>query len=315
MVIDDLEESGSAEKIEILQAQPSIQRLARDLFLFGVKKNKDGKMEEKLQIRIRVKGSKTPQVQDATKIGMEEATHRQLKRQDGDSAPRQKQDTKPPRPLSSMDLAEAPPQMLNDNYHQGGCAREESITALLRPHPIPHKPMPEIIPENISFSPSQQQRLPSRHVVGIFSRSPQKDYYWLRDMLQSYSGQVQGVRHGYMLESGSVHWKRLVTECTLGILYHNKKTGRSLISDVPGALYDEELRYLSEHLGRRNVLVVVDNAEDYSTERGRILENQPSVQRLTRGLEIFGCNKEHLLETEDPQGKEIIRLLHQCHAD
>ncbi|CAH2308054.1 Hypothetical predicted protein [Pelobates cultripes] len=68
-----------------------------------------------------------------------------------------------------------------------------------------------------------------------------------------------------------------VSECKFGILYHTKNRGRINVTDVADSLYDEELKSMSDNLGKDNVLVVIDDLEDSSPqERNRILQNQPN---------------------------------------
>ncbi|XP_069838456.1 uncharacterized protein [Dendropsophus ebraccatus] len=317
VVIDDMVKSCSAEKMKLLQDQRSIQRLAKDLFLFGVKKKHkqetEGQaMKEKLDtinaMTIMVKESKSCRFPvDERKINLETTIDHQPQLLDAHAPPRQNNGTKPTWLLPLSGLSDAPLQKMNDEYQQ------EKKHLLPRTDPKPDEPMSEVIPEKLFITGGQQRKLSTKHIVGIFSRSPQRDYYWLRDVLQEGGSHVQEIRHGYMMESGSDRWMQVVPECTFGILYHKKTTGKLHITDVPGSLYDKELRFLSEHLGRENVFVIVDDVEDPSSEKTRILEKQPSINQLTRGLEIFG-HKGDLVE-ESSKLKDIIKLFDGCRME
>ncbi|PIN97369.1 hypothetical protein AB205_0128450 [Aquarana catesbeiana] len=82
-----------------------------------------------------------------------------------------------------------------------------------------------------------------------------------------------------------------VSRCTFGILYHTRNRGRINIVDVTNSLYDEEMNYMSQHLGKEKVIVVVDDLEDTSdVEKRRILESQPSIGTLARDIFLFSAN-------------------------
>ncbi|CAI9617825.1 unnamed protein product, partial [Staurois parvus] len=80
----------------------------------------------------------------------------------------------------------------------------------------------------------------------------------------------------YISNNGEEQFMEAVSRCTFGILYHTKNSGRINIVDVTDNLYNKELRYLSERLGKEKVIVVVDDLEDASSkEKAQILEAQP----------------------------------------
>ncbi|KAM3915870.1 uncharacterized protein RB166_015272 [Leptodactylus fuscus] len=68
-----------------------------------------------------------------------------------------------------------------------------------------------------------------------------------------------------------------LTRSTFAIVYHTKKRGRLNIANVTDSLYDDELDEMSSHLGRNNVVVLVDDVEDSSDENMRRLTQE---QRL-----------------------------------
>ncbi|XP_077303069.1 guanylate-binding protein 1-like isoform X2 [Lithobates pipiens] len=150
----------------------------------------------------------------------------------------------------------------------------------------------------LNFPGTQQKQMSEKHVVGIFSRSPQREYYWLRDLLKSaaFQDQVQEVKYIYIHDNISGHARKLfeweVSRCTFGILCHSKRIGRAFITDVRGSLYDYYLKHLSSRLGKKNVLVVIDDMEDQSGEEKEwILAQQPSLHILTRDVLFFGREK------------------------
>ncbi|XP_063285645.1 uncharacterized protein LOC134571374 [Pelobates fuscus] len=96
-----------------------------------------------------------------------------------------------------------------------------------------------------------------KHTVGIFSRSGQDEYSWLQTLLRSkgFRDCVQEVRPCYISNSGYRHFTQDVSQCTFGILYHTKNRGRINITDVMDSLYNKELKYLSDTLGKRLFIV------------------------------------------------------------
>ncbi|XP_077303119.1 uncharacterized protein LOC143923368 isoform X2 [Lithobates pipiens] len=130
------------------------------------------------------------------------------------------------------------------------------------------------------------------HTVGIFSRSSESDYEWLISELKSkpFQSSVSIVRPHHICNSKH-KFREAFSQNTFGILYHTKNRGRLNIVDVTDSLYDEELKYLSERLGRENVIVVVDDLEDNGDgEKTRILECQPSIVKLAREIFLFSAN-------------------------
>ncbi|XP_075037363.1 uncharacterized protein LOC142098417 [Mixophyes fleayi] len=131
---------------------------------------------------------------------------------------------------------------------------------------------------------------PTKHTVGIITRSSENDYEWLNSRLQSGSFQaiVQNVRPCYISNNRSQQFRDEVSQCTFGILYHTKNRGRINITDVTDSLYDEELQYMSEELGKSKVIVVVDDLENSSDkEKNRILELHPSIKANAQDMFMF----------------------------
>uniref|UniRef100_A0A8C5PRG2 Uncharacterized protein n=1 Tax=Leptobrachium leishanense TaxID=445787 RepID=A0A8C5PRG2_9ANUR len=136
--------------------------------------------------------------------------------------------------------------------------------------------------------------------VGIFSRSAQCDYEWLRSLLRSgrFRERFEDVQSFYISNDRVLEFIDDVSMCRIGILYHTKNRGGLNITDVTDALYDMELEFMSGILGKGNVLVVVDDLDDSSSEeKARILESQPRIDQYAGDL---------LLITETEKENETI---------
>ncbi|XP_077350346.1 uncharacterized protein LOC144000405 isoform X3 [Lithobates pipiens] len=121
-------------------------------------------------------------------------------------------------------------------------------------------------------------------VIGIFSRSSADEYNWLSAALRT-SGKVVPF---YITNSNFREFRDQVSKCAFAILYHSKTRGRINITDVTDSLYDEEVKHMSQALGREKVLVVVDDLEDSSDgARNSILQSQGTIRNQTRGLYLF----------------------------
>ncbi|XP_072273196.1 uncharacterized protein [Pyxicephalus adspersus] len=132
-----------------------------------------------------------------------------------------------------------------------------------------------------------QRMIDRKHIVGIFSRSVEQDYDWLVRLLkEAFQDFVADVKYFYISNNGCQQLREDMSQCTFGILYHTKNRGRINITDVTESLYDEELEVVSAELGRRNMIVVIDDVEDSSDEeKTQILQNQPSISK--RACELY----------------------------
>ncbi|KAM3917867.1 uncharacterized protein RB166_016765 [Leptodactylus fuscus] len=126
--------------------------------------------------------------------------------------------------------------------------------------------------------------------VGIFTRSAECDYEWLKKKLESKQFQkvVETVRPFPITNNGYQQFLENVAWCKFGILYHTQNRGRINITDVRDSLYDMELQHLSEMLERKNVIVVIDDLKDSSEEHKDILlKSQPSQKKWAKDIFLF----------------------------
>ncbi|XP_063285642.1 uncharacterized protein LOC134571370 [Pelobates fuscus] len=162
------------------------------------------------------------------------------------------------------------------------------------------------------------QKTPSPWTLGIFSRSAESDYEWLQTLLQSegFRGQAPDIQSFYISNNGMVQFMEDVSLCKFGILYHTKNRGGINLTDVMDSLYDEELKFMSDNLGKDNVLVVIDDLEDSSPEeRSRILQNQPSIGRYSSGLFLIAeKGKEYEKNKEQPETETPNPLISESNS-
>ncbi|XP_077129794.1 uncharacterized protein LOC143785029 [Ranitomeya variabilis] len=132
-----------------------------------------------------------------------------------------------------------------------------------------------------------------KHKVRIFSRDGKDNYKWLIILLYTmFKSLVGKVKHTYISNSGG-NFITGLSQSSFAILYHTKKRGRLNIANVTDSLYDEELKDLRDHLGKSNVVVLVDDVEDSSdSNRRRILEEQQLDSYATELILISEREKE-----------------------
>ncbi|XP_073505027.1 uncharacterized protein [Phyllobates terribilis] len=141
------------------------------------------------------------------------------------------------------------------------------------------------------------KRKPPRPVkVGIFSRSAESEYDWLKRMLESESF-VKSVRPYYISNNGLPEFSGNVSRCDFGILYHTQNRGRVNLTDITDSLYDEELKELFAKLEKKNVIVVIDDLKDSSEERkNEILKEQPKLKSLATDVFLFTGDEKKVTE-------------------
>ncbi|XP_053328031.1 uncharacterized protein LOC128502294 [Spea bombifrons] len=263
VVIDDLDICSSNEKKRILISQPSIEKLAKDLLLFGKEDKSDYKkylgtlrdQEKKLREKLK---TVTGWIEADAKINDGNHDEKIISKQNAetDSADEAYEDL-------TEDF-----QVTNNN---GDIRHEEHVRETEPPQ----------------TGTCCHILILSKHIVGIFSRSSEEDYAWLRSLLRfgEFRDRVKEVRPCYISNNGGPRFRDEVSRCTFGILYHTKNRGRINVTDVEDSLYDRELEYLSNTFGRGKVVVVIDDMDDTGrSEKSRILENQPKIRKLARDL-------------------------------
>ncbi|KAM3916510.1 uncharacterized protein RB166_015756 [Leptodactylus fuscus] len=156
-----------------------------------------------------------------------------------------------------------------------------------------NSPQPEPVPEpNQSRRGSQPVIAPKvvigiRYRVGIFSRSADRDFAWLSTLLTSepFKDHVLSVRPCFISNNGFQKMNEDLSHCSFGILYHTKNKGRVNITGVTDSLYDEELEHLSVTLGKKNLIVVIDDLEDASDQvKIRLLHTQSKIADFSDDL-------------------------------
>ncbi|KAM4026205.1 uncharacterized protein ACNLHF_026510 [Anomaloglossus baeobatrachus] len=142
-----------------------------------------------------------------------------------------------------------------------------------------------------------------KHKVGIFSRDGEANYTWLygllyTEMFRNLVGNVQNI----YISNNSGSFITGMSQSSFAILYHTKRRGRLNIANVTDSLYDDELKDLSDHLGRSNVVVLLDDVEDGSdSNMRRILEEQRLDSYATEVILISEQEKESAgLSGSDP---------------
>ncbi|XP_040211817.1 uncharacterized protein LOC120942925 isoform X2 [Rana temporaria] len=130
----------------------------------------------------------------------------------------------------------------------------------------------------------QEEGRSNSQVIGIFSRSAAEEYNWLSAALRS-SGKAVPF---YITNSNFREFRDQVSKCAFAILYHSKTRGRVNVTDVTDSLYDDEVKHMSQALGREKVVVVVDDLDDSSEgAKNRILQSQGTIRDQTRDLYLF----------------------------
>ncbi|XP_077350331.1 uncharacterized protein LOC144000396 [Lithobates pipiens] len=154
-------------------------------------------------------------------------------------------------------------------------------------------------------------------MVGIFSRESDETYSWLVDLLISprFRSVVQDVRPVLVSNTVCGHSTQLAQEigkCYFAILYHTKKRGRLNVTNVDDSLYDQELRHLSEKLGRERVIVLLDDVETDDLEvYNQILLEQPLIDELSGLLIIMNKDDKRQYDRSGDGGTSDNRTYQQ----
>ncbi|XP_069591230.1 uncharacterized protein [Ranitomeya imitator] len=179
--------------------------------------------------------------------------------------------------------------------------------------------MREILQTAAENSQNQLQRLMhlNKLVIGIFSREAESQYSWLVTILKLhiFRGWDPEVRPCYISNTGFQRFCDDVSKCKFGILYHSKNRGRVNVTDVTDALYDKELQDLHSRLGRKNVIVVIDDLDKSDdSQKAQILKNQPSIRREAEDLFLISneekkSNYQRRLMVDRENGENVEKKL------
>ncbi|KAG8538154.1 hypothetical protein GDO81_023208, partial [Engystomops pustulosus] len=85
---------------------------------------------------------------------------------------------------------------------------------------------------------------PSRATIGIFSRSEEGDYAWLRRLLTSEDFGSRNVLCHKISDYDKEAIRETAYKSKFGILYHSVRNGKIRLTDT-GSMYHEELEKLS----------------------------------------------------------------------
>ncbi|XP_075034877.1 uncharacterized protein LOC142097158 [Mixophyes fleayi] len=150
---------------------------------------------------------------------------------------------------------------------------------------------------------------PMGHNIGIFSRSVAIDYSWLVTLLKSedFRDHVIDVRSCLISNKDYEQFTEDVHSCTFGILYHTKTSGRVNITDGTDSLYDDELEYLHNILGKMQVFVVIDDLLDSSDDKKtEILLTQRKIKTYANDLILISQKEKY-----DEMGQLAKRKIHK----
>ncbi|XP_073491554.1 uncharacterized protein [Aquarana catesbeiana] len=270
IVMDDVEDSSDQKKTQILESHPDIKDLYHNLFLFSPQE-KSSEYRTLLLSLLNINKPPQPQAEKAGPI---------------EGAP------------GNDDIVTTDGTPKKDKTPEGAPGNDDIVTTDGAPNKdktpeASFKGNMDMIRKIMESTRPINLFLRKSHTVGIFSRSSESDYEWLIKQLKSepFCYIVSTANPHYISNNGMRKFRDDVSRCTFGILYHTRNRGRIRIVDVTDSLYDEEINYMSQHLGKWNVIVVVDDLEDTSdVEKRRILESQPSIGKSATGLFLFNAN-------------------------
>ncbi|XP_041431673.1 uncharacterized protein LOC734410 isoform X2 [Xenopus laevis] len=126
--------------------------------------------------------------------------------------------------------------------------------------------------------------------VRLFSRSAQSNYDWFMEQLRgdTFKDLVKETKPFYISNSNRYEFMEEIHKCNFAVLYHTKHEGRINITNVTDSLYDEELKELFDALGKKNVIVLIDDLDSSGYgEKFQILETQPDMKNLAEDVFLF----------------------------
>ncbi|KAM4632063.1 uncharacterized protein O3C94_018587 [Discoglossus pictus] len=215
VVLDNLEKTDEDEKMRILETQPSIRKLSRELFLIP-------------------KTHKYEAVRETCDYVLAALKRAKWKPPAGTPSKGNRTSPKSPIPKHSNQLQ---PSETSSNIASCTKSSIKGITPI-----SPDK----VHSQQVNFLPSSSQK----HKVTIFSRSSESNYKWLISQLQSKnSGDLATDVRAVFISNNYSKFLSELADCSFAILYHTLNHGRINITDVTDALYDRELEDLYQTLG------------------------------------------------------------------
>ncbi|XP_040296651.1 uncharacterized protein LOC121008275 isoform X3 [Bufo bufo] len=293
VVIDDLEDSSDQEKCRILSHQPSIGTMAAGLFLISLEEKKSN-YQRYLMV-----------TKEQAEKKLQELTEEIRKMESGEKAEglmplpgeREKSGRKEQNKSKSRENIT---QTVSGAHWGDGDGRSGPVPAgSEKPGTQPEKKRNFRDYLDVEIAPPEF----NKKSIGIFSRSSESEYSWLQMLLESqdFSNCVQSVR-SCLVSNVFSEFCNEVTRCKFGILYHSKNRGRINVTDVTDSLYDDELKLLSTTLGKKNVVVVIDDLDDASDAmKNKLLSAQHNIEKLARDLILVqrSSSEEKMCVTRD----------------
>ncbi|KAM4025990.1 uncharacterized protein ACNLHF_026395 isoform 1-T2 [Anomaloglossus baeobatrachus] len=264
VVIDDLEDSGNEKRNQILFTQPAIANYASDLILISYE-DKTANMGQSAKSKI---------LNCFRKLSGGNSQHATI--------------YSPYEDESNMSTYK-----YSQRETEGGPGSYPSLDRSVYPSYMP--------PEELTSSlVGRASPVLIRSTVGIFSKSEERDYFWLEKLLTSEEFGYKDVQCCKV--SGSEEALREVAfKIKFGILYHSVKNGKIRLTDVKDALYHQELELLWTKLGKRRLIVVIDDLDDIGHKfKQQILDRQPSLGRLVADIILITTSdKKNLDQRKD----------------
>ncbi|XP_073524046.1 uncharacterized protein [Phyllobates terribilis] len=150
----------------------------------------------------------------------------------------------------------------------------------------------------------------TKPIIGIFSREGESQYSWLVNALipDPFRDNVPKFRPCFISNEGSQQFGEVASQCTFAILYHCNPRASTSATNVMGSLYDKELDHLSSRLGKKNVIVVIDDLDDSNeSQKKLILENHLSIREQAQDLFLIS-NKEKSSYEQNRQTMERAQV-------
>ncbi|KAM5152272.1 uncharacterized protein ACMZJ9_010474 [Mantella aurantiaca] len=147
--------------------------------------------------------------------------------------------------------------------------------------------------------------------LAICSRDSEENYGWLQDLLEKRMfGNMEVTVHPVYISNNANEFYRAAVCHDFAILYHTKRRGRINLTNVTDSLYDEELRYLHDKLGKKKVVVVIDDLQKSDDEeKSRIQEGQQDLRNHACNLFLFSeADKKNIGEQGMGSGEVAKKL-------